>query len=134
MSPPASASQRVRPPSTARVVAYALATMSKTSRASGLLKRNISTATGVMARIAADSSAAAGEHQRRTVAYRSATAATPSSACGTSMLQLEKPKIRPESSITHNDALDRGGVEVVREATAAEAPEVEDGRQHEQPE
>jgi hypothetical protein len=31
-------------------------------------------------------------------------------ASGTSMLQLVKPKIRPESSITHNDA---GGLSTV---------------------
>ena len=66
MSAPASTSQRVRPASTARMVAYAAPVSSRVSRASGLLKRNISVATGVTAMTAPASSPAAGENQRRT--------------------------------------------------------------------
>jgi hypothetical protein len=49
-------------------------------------------------------------NQRLTAACSSATAATPSSTCGTSMLRLLKPKIRPETSITHSEA---GGLSTV---------------------
>ncbi len=69
-----------------------------------MLKRNISAATGVSASIAPAASPAAGPNQRLTAANSSHTAATPSSACGTSMLQLLKPKIRPDSAITQIDA------------------------------
>lgn len=47
---------------------------------------------------------------RRTAAYSSPTAATPMSACGTSRLQDENPKIRAEISIGHSDA---GGLSTV---------------------
>jgi hypothetical protein len=65
---PASTSQPVLAFSIARVVAYAPATSSSTSSASGLLKRNMSTATGVSAKTAPASSPATGPDQRRTVA------------------------------------------------------------------
>src|SRR5208283_4858971 len=71
---------------------------------SGLLKRNISAATGVSANTAPASRPAPGPNQRLIVLYRIPTAATPSSACGSSMLQLLKPNRRPERSITHSDA------------------------------
>ena len=61
--------------------------MSSTSSESGLLNRKISAATGVTARAAPASRPAAGPCQRFTAAYSTATLATPSSACGTSMLQ-----------------------------------------------
>ena len=51
-SAPTSAIHRVPAVSTARTVAYAPATSSSTSSASGLLNRNISVATGVVARTA----------------------------------------------------------------------------------
>ena len=54
--------------------AYAAAVISRTSSASGLLNRNISTATGVSAITSPASSPAAGPNQRRTAAYSSATA------------------------------------------------------------
>jgi hypothetical protein len=56
------------------------------------------------------SSAAAGPEKRFTVAYTWATARTPSTARGTSMLQLEKPKMRPEISMIHSEA---GGLSTV---------------------
>ena len=90
--------------------AYAAATSSNTSSASGLLKRNMSAATGVIARIRPERRAARCPNQRLTVAYSSATAAMPSSACGSSMLKLEKPNTREESSISHSDA---GGLSTV---------------------
>ena len=77
----------MRPDSIARVVPYAAAVISSTSSASGLSNRNISAATGVSAATAPAISPAAGPYQRRTVAYSSATLATPSAACGSSRLQ-----------------------------------------------
>ena len=58
----------MRPESIARVTAYAARVISRTSSASGLLNRNISAATGVMAIATPASSPAAGPDQRRTVA------------------------------------------------------------------
>ena len=100
----------MRAPSSARVIAYAAPTSSTTSSASGLLNRNISTATGVSAITAPATSAAACEKCRRTVAYRSHTAPTPSSACGTRMLHELTPKARAESSMTQREA---GGLSTV---------------------
>src|ERR1700761_3613663 len=104
ISTPHSTSQRDRPFSSARTMAYAAIVSSSTSSASGLLNRNISAATGVSARVRPAISPAAGPNQRRTAAYRTPTEAIPSSACGTSVLQELTPKIRPEISITHSDA------------------------------
>ncbi len=87
--------------------------------ASGLLKRNIRVATGVRASTAPARSAAPGANQRRTLAYRRPTVATPSSAWGTRMLQALTPKRRAESSITHNDA---GGLSTVMKLDASEDP------------
>src|SRR5579875_3237821 len=84
--------------------------MSRVINASGLLNRNISTATGVSASSAPASRAAVAPNQRRTVAYSSHTAATPMSASGTSIDHDEKPKIRPLSSIGHSEA---GGLSTV---------------------
>ncbi len=66
--------------------------------------RNISVATGVTASAAPAMRPAAGPDQRRTVAYRTPTVATPSSACGTSRLQEFRPKMRAEISMTHSEA------------------------------
>src|ERR1700732_2869197 len=57
---PAKAIQRALACSSARTVQYALATISSTMAASGLLKRNINAATGVRASVAAASSPAEG--------------------------------------------------------------------------
>ena len=96
--------------SIARTVAYAPATSSRTSSASGLSKRNISTAAGVSASAAPASRPAPGPAQRRTAACSRATDPTPISACGTSRLQELKPKIRALSAITQSDA---GGLSTV---------------------
>ena len=65
---PVSATHRVRPDSTARVMVYAASVMTSTSSASGLSKRNIRAATGVRAMTAPAMVAAAGPDHRRTVA------------------------------------------------------------------
>ena len=96
--------------SIARTTAYADATSVSTSRASGLSKRNISTAAGVSANAAPASSPAPGPAHRLTAAYSSATAATPSSAWGTSRLQELNPKIRALAVMIHSEA---GGLSTV---------------------
>jgi hypothetical protein len=78
-------------------VAYADATSSSTSMASGLLKRNIRTATGVSAIVVPATRPATDEPVvRRTVWCSSQTAPTPSRAWGTRMLHDDSPKIRTE--------------------------------------
>ena len=69
-----------------------------------MLKRNISAAAGVSASTSPAMSPAPGPNQRFTAANSIQTEAMPSSACGASMDQEEKPKIRPDSSMTHSDA------------------------------
>ena len=71
---------------------------------SGLLNRNMRTATGVSAVTAPASRPAAGPAARRTVRYRTPTVATPMSAWGSSSDQLDSPNSRTESSMTHRDA------------------------------
>ena len=101
-------------------MAYAEATSSRISIASGLLKRNISTATGVSAITApARRPAAADPVVRRTVAWSRPTAATPSSAWGTRMLHDESPKIRTESPIGQSA---NGVLSTVIELAASEEP------------
>ncbi len=75
-----------------------------------MLKRNINAATGVSASSAPATRPAAWPDQRRTEAYSSATVPTPISACGSSIANEEKPRIRLDSTITHNDA---GGLSTV---------------------
>ncbi len=118
-SAPATTSQRVRPESIARTVAYPAAVRRSTSSASGSSKRNIRAATGVTATTRPARSPAPGEAHRRTAAYSTATVAMPSRACGTRRLQLLKPKIRANSSITHNDA---GGLSTVMKLEASKEP------------
>src|SRR5690349_8582183 len=93
--------------------------MSSTSRASGLLNRNISTAIGVRASTAPAISPATGPYQRRTVAKSRPTLATPISACGTRMLHELTPKIRADNAITHSAA---GVLSTVIELAASEEP------------
>ena len=100
-------------------IAYAEPVSRSTSNASGLLKRNMSVATGVSARTAPATRPAPGENQRRTVAYSNPTAATPSSACGTRMLHELRPKTRADRSMTHRDA---GALSVVMKFDASEEP------------
>src|ERR1700712_804415 len=87
-----------------RRVEPAAPTISRVSIASGLLKRKIRQATGASALEAPAIRPAAGDPVvRRTRRCSSPTVATPISACGTRMLQLESPKIRTDSSIGHNE-------------------------------
>ena len=120
---PARAIQRTgcrTPSSTARSTAYAAATISSTSIASGLLKRNISTATGVSASATPESSPAhADPVVRRTVATSSHTASTPSIACGTRIDHDDRPKTFTDSAIGHSD---RGVLSTVIEFAASEEP------------
>ena len=67
-------------------------------------------ATGVVASTAPANSPAVGVDTRLTAAYTNATAATPSSACGTRTDHELSPKIRTERSITHSEA---GGLSTV---------------------
>ncbi len=148
---PASSSHLVDAASSARVVQYAAAAISSTISESGLLNRNISTATGVSASNAPARMPAQWPNQRLTVACTSHTVSTPSIACGTSIDQALKPNSRPEISIGQSAAgglstvmkldesnepknsafqllragLDGGGVEVVRVAGRAQPPDVE---------
>ncbi len=115
----AASSQPVRARSSDRVIAHAPSTSSSTSSASGLLNRNISTATGVSASAAPAINPAAGPCQRRTVAYSTPTEATPIRACGTRMLQAFTPKIRADSAITHSAA---GGLSTMIELAASDEP------------
>ena len=105
--------------SLARRVAYAAAVSRKTSKASGLLKRNISAATGVRANRAPASSPAACPELRRTDAYSTPTVATPSSACGARMLHELSPKMRTEKAISHSEA---GGLSTVMALPASREP------------
>jgi hypothetical protein len=84
-----------------------------------LLNRNIRVATGVRAMTAPARSPAAGPNQRRTVAYRSPTVATPISAWGASRLQELTPKMRADSPETHSEA---GGLSMVMKFDASEDP------------
>src|SRR5271165_1860570 len=118
-SVPAARTQRVPARSSARVRQYAAATSASTSSASGLLKRNIRAATGVRANTAPPSSPAAGPNHRFNEANSRPTAATPSSAWGTSMLQLLNPKTRPERAITHSEA---GGLSTVMKLDESSDP------------
>ena len=87
-------------------MAYIAAVSRSTSSASGLLKRNISAATGVSITTAPAMVPATGPHHRRTATNTSATVATPSSACGTRTLHWLKPKMRAEISMTQRKAGD----------------------------
>ncbi len=112
--------------SSARTSPYAPSVSSSTSSASGLLNRNISVATGVVASTAPASSAppeaARGprdESDRRTVAYSTKTASTPISASGTRMLQALTPNTRADRSIGHSAS---GVLSTVMEFAASEEP------------
>ncbi len=96
------------------------------SSASGLLNRNISAATGVVASTAPASSAPPaatrgpqGASERRTVACSTATVATPISAWGTRMLQEFTPNIRAARSIGHSAS---GVLSTVMKFDASEEP------------
>ena len=105
-STPVAIDHRRRPSSIARVTACIAPTSSNTSAASGLLNRNISTATGVSAIAAPAISPAATPNHRRIVAVRTATAATPSKAWGIRIDHELSPKTRTLSIIGHSDSGD----------------------------
>lgn len=109
----------VRPASTARTMQDAPAMSSSVSSASGLSKRNISAAAGVTASAAPASSPATGPDQRRTAPYSRPTAPTPHSACGTSRLQDDIPKIRADRPDSHSAA---GGLSTVITLPGSSAP------------
>ncbi|GAA3115825.1 hypothetical protein GCM10020001_039190 [Nonomuraea salmonea] len=98
-----------------------------TSKASGLLNRNISVATGVSASTAPASSPAPASTRagtvpasaRRTAAYTVATVATPITACGSRMLHEFTPNNRAVIAIGHNAA---GVLSTVMALAASEEP------------
>ena len=125
--PPATSSHRRPPGSRERTIAYAPSVSSSTSSASGLLNRNISAATGVVAgtspasspQAAATCGPASAASDRRTAACSTPTAATPISACGTRMLQEFTPNTRADSAIGHSAP---GVLSTVIAPAASEAP------------
>ena len=119
MVSPVSTIHLVRASSRARVTKYAASTIRKVIIASGSLNRNISTATGVSASAAPAMKPAAGPNQRRTVRNSNQTEPTPISACGTSIDQELKPKIRPAISIGHRNA---GGLSTVMKLDESNEP------------
>ncbi len=84
-----------------------------------MLNRNINAATGVNAITAAAIKPAPAEAHRRTVAYSTATVATPSRAWGTRMLHDERPKMRADISMTHSAA---GGLSTVMKFDESDEP------------
>src|SRR5689334_2396705 len=87
--------------------------------ASGLLKRNISAATGVSVSTAPAIRPAAAPCQRLTAAYSTPTEATPMRAWGTRIDHEFTPKIRAASTLGHSD---RGGLSTVMRLAASELP------------
>ncbi|CAM5444673.1 hypothetical protein SRIMM317S_02719 [Streptomyces rimosus subsp. rimosus] len=116
---PASSSHFVRASSSARSTQYTAHTMSRQSSASGLLKRNISAATGVSASSAPANSPAPAPNRRRTAAYSTPTVATPISASGTRIAHALRPKSRTDRAIGHRAA---GGLSTVMEFAASDDP------------
>lgn len=116
---PAATSHPVRAPSRARSTQYTVMVSSRVSSASGLLKRNISAATGVSAKAAPLSRAAPAPNWRRTAAYSTAVVPTPIRAWGTRICQEPSPNSRTDSAIGHREA---GGLSTVMEFPASEEP------------
>jgi len=83
------------------------------------LYRAIATHTGVTASASPPTNPANRPKRRRTRSYASPTVATPISACGTSMLHDEKPKIRAVSACTHSAS---GGLSTVISPLASNEP------------
>ena len=84
-----------------------------------MLKRNISTATGVSASAAPASRAAPWPNRRRTVACTTATVPTPMSTWGRRMAKEPSPRTRTDSAITHTEA---GGLSTVMALPASRLP------------
>jgi hypothetical protein len=117
---PARAIHRIDPACTARSVAHTARAMSRVRSASGLLKRNMRTATGVTAITAPASRAAPWPNARRTVACRTATVPTPMSTCGRRIANELSPKSRTDSAMTHSAA---GGLSTVMALLASKLPQ-----------
>src|SRR5437879_3562305 len=116
---PVAANHRTDPCSTARTVQYAAIVSSSTNMASGLLKRNITAATGVVATTAPARRPATGPNHRFTAAYRTATVATPSSAWGTRIDHELTPNTRAARSIGHRNS---GVLSTVMKFDASDEP------------
>ena len=84
-----------------------------------MLERVTATVTGVRASTRAAKRAAVWPAARRTVAWRTPTAATPMSACGRRIDQLEKPKRRAESTGAQSAS---GGLSTVMKFAASREP------------
>ncbi len=117
---PASSIHRIEPASVARSVAHTARAMSRVSRASGLLKRNISTATGVRAMTSPPSRAAPWPNRRRTVAWTTATVPTPMRTWGSRMANELRPNSRTDRAMTHRAA---GGLSTVIALLASKLPQ-----------
>src|SRR4029453_9589333 len=105
--------------SIARIVAHAASTMRKVRSASGLLNRNISTATGVRASTAPATRPARAPNWRLARPYRTPTLATPMTTCGKRIANEFRPKILTDSAMTHSDA---GGLSTVIEFAPSKEP------------
>ena len=112
-----------RAPSRARSTQYTVTVISSASSASGLLKRNISAATGVTREHRArDQARRRALKRRRTAAYSTPTVATPISTSGTRICQEPSPKSRTDRAIGQSAA---GGLSTVMEFAASERAEEE---------
>ena len=103
-------SHLVRPSASPRTRNHSAAVAHSTSRASGLLWREIATVIGVSASARPPAKPAARPNGRRTRSYTSATAPMPISACGTSIASEWKPNTRTDSACTHRAS---GGLSTV---------------------
>ena len=127
MSAPASANQRVRARQPAREASRsrplstqaAAPSISSTSSASGLLKRNMRAVTGVVQNSAPATMPAALPQYRRAKAWHRYVHATPMTAWGSRMAKLERPSTRTDSAMSQIDA---GGLSTVMAPPASEAP------------
>ena len=107
------------PVSSADHSAQAAMTKKRVMTASGSLLRKIAVTMGVKPRAPAASTAARSPVHRRTRWNVTSTATTPARAMGASMVTLEKPKIRPEISMTHREA---GGLSTVMNEDGSSEP------------
>ena len=118
-STPHSTSPRVRPVSIADHSAQADASSNNVSKASGLLYRNMTTATGVTASASAARWAATSPAHLRTSRCRISTDATPATASGSRMLHELKPNTRADNACTQKAA---GGLSTVMNDPGSMAP------------
>ena len=118
MNTPTMANHFAEPCSIDLIVAHAPSAMSSVRRASGLLNRNIRTATEVSATTTPASRPAPAPKWRLTVAYSTPTVATPISTSG-SRIGAELARGRTDRAMTHSAA---GGLSTVMELPASEEP------------